>query len=89
LSCNALSAAELSANQVSCGYTTINGTGDYGAYITLSSGGPSIYTIVDDTPESGITAVPGSLCVVMGTSGNLYIKTTGTGNTGWKLVNHA
>jgi len=36
------------------------------------------------TPESVITAVPGSLCTVnAGGTATLYIKATLTGNTGW------
>jgi hypothetical protein len=37
------------------------------------------------TPEAAITAPPGSLCLVTGAAGTLYVKTSGTGNTGWTL----
>lgn len=38
------------------------------------------------TPEGGITASPGSICINKsgGAGTTLYIKETGTGNTGWK-----
>lgn len=40
------------------------------------------------SPEGVVTAAVGSLCSDV-TNGELYIKNTGTGNTGWKLVTHA
>lgn len=40
------------------------------------------------SPESNVTADPGSFCLDT-TNGEAYIKKTGTGNTGWKLVTHA
>lgn len=36
-------------------------------------------------PEGGIVAVPGSLCLLE-TTGTLWIKKTGVGNTGWVLL---
>ena len=38
-------------------------------------------------PEGNVTAAPGSLYLyyVANTSGKLYVKETGTGNTGWVL----
>lgn len=44
---------------------------------------PSGHSFV--TPEANITAAPGSLCVYGGggTSTTLYVKESGTGNTGW------
>ena len=38
-------------------------------------------------PEGIVTAPAGSICLV--TSGELYIKNSGSGNTGWKIVTHA
>lgn len=42
----------------------------------------------DGTPEGSVSAVPGSLCMNQsGTAGAiLYIKQSGTGNTGWVNV---
>ena len=37
------------------------------------------------TPEGSLSAGPGSLCCD-DTNGRLYVKVTGTGNTGWKKV---
>lgn len=37
------------------------------------------------TPEGAVTAAVGRLCVDT-TSGTLYIKTSGSGNTGWTVV---
>lgn len=37
------------------------------------------------TPEGAVTAPVGSICTDT-TNGELYIKNTGTGNTGWKLM---
>ena len=49
---------------------------------------PVIFTTNPGTPESVVTAPPGSYCADT-TNGEGYIKKTGTGNTGWKLVTHA
>lgn len=40
------------------------------------------------SPESNVTAVVGSICLDT-TNGVAYMKKTGTGNTGWKLVTQA
>ena len=40
------------------------------------------------TPEGFITAGRGSICANT-TAGNLWMKFTGSGNTGWKLVTQA
>lgn len=48
---------------------------------TGTGGGVVRIGIRSDTPEGTVTAGPGSLCLV--TNGALYIKQTGTGNTGW------
>lgn len=40
------------------------------------------------SPESNVTAVVGSICFDT-TNGVAYMKKTGTGNTGWKLVTQA
>ena len=40
------------------------------------------------TPEAAVTAAVGSICFDT-TNGVAYIKKTGTGNTGWKLVTQA
>jgi hypothetical protein len=40
------------------------------------------------SPESVVTEVPGALYTDT-TNGELYIKVTGTGNTGWKKMTHA
>lgn len=52
------------------------------ARIIIGSGG---------TPESVLTASPGTLCIVTDGSAStmLYIKVTGTGNTGWKVFTAA
>lgn len=42
----------------------------------------------DGTPENAVVAPLGSLCMDT-TNGELYVKKTGTGDTGWKLVTHA
>ncbi|MNL43192.1 hypothetical protein D3C87_1656970 [compost metagenome] len=39
-------------------------------------------------PESNVTAPPGCICADI-TNGVIYVKKTGTGNTGWKLVTQA
>lgn len=51
------------------------------------SGGPSFKSNAG-SPEGVVTAPPGSYCADS-TNGEGYIKKTGTGNTGWKLVTHA
>jgi hypothetical protein len=40
------------------------------------------------SPENNVTAGPGTYCADT-TNGEGYIKHTGTGNTGWKLITHA
>jgi len=40
------------------------------------------------TPEGAITAPVGAICTDV-TNGELYVKKTGTGNTGWKQITHA
>lgn len=41
------------------------------------------------SPESVLTAGRGTLYVDLGAGANLYIKSTTTGNTGWKLITRA
>lgn len=40
------------------------------------------------TPEGAVTASPGSLYSDT-TNGEVYVKNTGSGNTGWKIITHA
>lgn len=47
---------------------------------TLGSGGPSI-SAGSGSPEGVVTAEPGSL--YLDTTGGLYVKASGSGNTGW------
>ena len=53
----------------------------------LTFGRVSILTSTDN-PEGLINANPGSLCLRFASTGagNLYIKKSGTGNTGWEVV---
>lgn len=60
-------------------------TGDATARLDL--GTPSVYS-GSGSPESALTAVPGSLYLDY-TNGVAYMKNTGSGNTGWKLVTQA
>lgn len=53
----------------------------------IGTAGAAIYSNAG-SPESVVTATPGSYCADS-TNGEGYIKHTGTGNTGWKLVTHA
>lgn len=56
--------------------------------LEYTSGGGSGTALRIDTndvsPEGVVTARPGS--IVLGRNGFLYVKSTGTGNTGWKVV---
>lgn len=45
--------------------------------------GLHLYVRESGTPEGVVTAPPGSLCLLK--TGAMYLKTTGTGNTGWTL----
>lgn len=65
----------------------INNTGTTG-YDTGASGQFTNGLTGSGTPETFRTAAPGSLYFDT-TNGEMYIKKTGTGNTGWKLVTHA
>lgn len=52
---------------------------------TLISSGNTLITSFATNPENLVTADPGSLCMDT-THGILYIKSTGTGTTGWTVV---
>lgn len=80
-------------------YISDVGTGSAGKGRYFSSGAMASYEILDaannvvrfkngGSPEGIFSAGPGSQCIDTG-NGELYIKKTGTGNTGWKLVTHA
>lgn len=47
----------------------------------VGDGGPSVSSGAGD-PEGSVTAEPGSL--YLRTNGTLYIKATGSGDTGWR-----
>lgn len=47
-----------------------------------------IVTYNAGTPESVVEAGIGSICVDV-TNGVIYVKNSGTGDTGWKLVTQA
>ena len=68
-------------------YTTIrtNGNGYFSITTNSSSTEKNIATTTSTTsPEGIVTAVPGSICMTGSASaGDVYIKETGTGNTGW------
>jgi len=55
-----------------------------GPSVELTDGGPAIYTGTG-TPESAVEAIVGSLYLRSdgGTGTTLYVKESGTGNTGW------
>ena len=55
--------------------------------LTKLPGGP-LHAVGTATPESALAAPVGSLFHDI-TNGELYVKNTGTGNTGWKVVTHA
>ncbi len=57
------------------------------AKIILDAGGP-IFTSFPGSPENNVVAPLGSYCADT-TNGEGYIKKTGTGNTGWKLITHS
>lgn len=51
---------------------------------TIENGvSPASFFISDVSPEGSVTATPGSLNLQCDTFGSLYVKTTGSGNTGW------
>ena len=52
------------------------------------TGAAVVQTRYAGTPEAHVTASPGALCSDT-TNGQLYIKRTGTGNTGWKVSGDA
>lgn len=64
---------------------TYNPADNKGAVVIGNSGYQFTVTSNTGTPEAVVTASVGSLCVDT-TNGKLYIKATGTGNTGWVVV---
>lgn len=54
----------------------------------LGNGGPIWTFLASGTPEGSVTGVPGSMCTVQtgGVGTTLYVKRSGTGNTGWFAV---
>ncbi len=63
-----------------------SGGADTVAVVTLANTGGDYQTFINNaTPEAEITGNKGDLCVDH-TNGNLYIKTTDGGNTGWVLL---
>jgi hypothetical protein len=56
--------------------------------LSRDASGPALMPPHAGTPEGAVTATVGSLCIDK-TNGELYVKNTGTGNTGWKKVTHA
>jgi hypothetical protein len=67
--------------------TNIGGFDGSGRLVMGSSTGPVVTTYAG-SPESNVTAPIGSLCTDS-TNGVAYVKKSGTGNTGWKLVTQA
>lgn len=67
---------------ITCSGVSVSGTAwvDNGA-------GLGIY-VRAGSPEGAVTAVVGSLCLDS-TNGEVYVKNSGTGNTGWKLITRA
>lgn len=57
-----------------------------GASLKVKGGGDATWGSGSATPEGAITAVRGSIYSHTATDGGLYVKTTSTGNTGWKKV---
>lgn len=70
----------------------VNGlsVGSDGAFYgtSLANGSGWKVTFYAGAPEGAVIAGPGSVCSDT-TNGELYIKNTGTGNTGWKLITRA
>ena len=63
-----------------------SGGADTVAVVTLANTGGDYQTFINNaTPEAEITGNKGDLCIDH-TNGNLYIKTTDGGNTGWVLL---
>jgi hypothetical protein len=73
-------------NYNNCTFAINSGVGRQGIhYGELLNGRYSF--VSNGSPEGVITAVVGSSC--SDSSGNVYSKTSGTGNTGWSLMNGA
>jgi hypothetical protein len=68
------------------GITDIRGGGSSTSTLRLTNSNGSIDNFIrTSTPEGAVTAGPGSLCLDI-TAGRLYLKRTGTGNTGWRQI---
>lgn len=65
---------------------SISSTADTTTYKTSSAGDG--LTSNAGTPESVVAAPPGTICIDR-TNGVIYVKKSGTGNAGWKLVTQA
>lgn len=64
----------------------ISSSGTITTYKTTAAGAG--LTAYAGTPEGDVSAAPGCICADI-TNGVIYVKKTGTGNTGWKLVTQA
>jgi hypothetical protein len=87
---------QIQANKVSVGTNgfigtekqRLNGTGSSTGW-DIEDGTGSVKTRGGSgSPESVVTAGPGSLYMDY-TNGEVYVKKTGAGNTGWKIITHA
>lgn len=77
------------ANQAVVAQMTRSGSMLLDGDVVIDRSGTQVtWTHSAGSPEGAVTANKGSLCSDT-TNGELYIKNTGTGNTGWKLVTHA
>jgi hypothetical protein len=70
------------------GVTATRWLAGYFRSIVLGAAGTAFITSNAGAPEGVVTAPVGSLCLDY-TNGVAYMKKTGTGNTGWKLVTQA
>lgn len=68
---------------------TVKASGSSSVRIWLNEASDVWYGIGSGTPEAVETAGRGSVFVDIGAGANMYIKSTTSGNTGWKLVTRA
>jgi hypothetical protein len=73
-------------NQTSYGGKQVAEVYEAGSYFRFGTGIQMLSTTAA-TPEASITATPGSLCASNnGGAGKLWLKASGTGNTGWTQI---
>jgi len=74
---------DLTVDTLTANSITVSGTATLGAIASPITIGGATITVGTGTPEAAVTANVGSLFLRTDSATTLYVKQTGTGNTGW------